>query len=104
MAGDANRKSYQAVEQWHRAAQRVERLKRDVEAAESELMKAQNDLGKHLCPGDAAIGESFQMWIHTEELGFVEKERIVVVTRTGQDEYSAKWRESSKTAQIKAVA
>lgn len=104
MAGEANRKSYEEVQRWHRASQHLDRTRSQVNKAELELHNAENDLGKHLCPPDAEINEEFSMWVHTEELGMLEKERLVVVKKTGENDYSVTWREQRKAKAQSAVA
>jgi hypothetical protein len=104
MAGEGNRGSNEVVRQWHRSAQRVESLKSQLRSAECDLRNATNKAGKHLCPPDAEVGESFQMWIRTDDTGFVEKERIVIATRMNDLDYKLEWRSKKpKPVEVKAA-
>jgi hypothetical protein len=92
MAVEGNSKSNDAVERWHSAVKQLEYAKSQVASAECELANAQNAAGKALCPADAAIGEEFQLGINGESLGLAERESLIVVKRTGQQDYELKWR------------
>ncbi len=92
MAGEGNRATNEHVERWYRSRQRLERAQAEVRSAECELANAANALAVHLAPKDAAINEEFQIWVHTEELGMVEKERLVVVKKHDTNEFSVRWR------------
>lgn len=97
MAGEGNSASSEVIERWHRAVQRLADARREAGSAECELTNAANAAGRHLCPNDAGIGEEFQMWIRTEHLGMSEKERLVVVKRTGHSDYEVTWRKPKQT-------
>lgn len=51
---------------WVQAHDSLERIKRKVSSAETELRNATNQFGQHLNPGDMKAGEIINMWFEVE--------------------------------------
>lgn len=52
----------QNIKQWKAAFEEVQQLRRQLRAAECELLNAETKLAKGLLPKDAKAGEQFCMW------------------------------------------
>lgn len=55
-------KTFQLVERWDHAVERVERLRQELNSAECEQRNAETALGKWLVPADAQEGEQYNIW------------------------------------------
>lgn len=76
------------VREWRRAIERLAEAKRRHQGAETELLNAANELGKHLIPDDARNGERFAVWVRIGH----KDERLVVVTRAPSGDYDLQFR------------
>lgn len=50
------------IANWKHAVERVNRADEEKKKATRELVVAENELGKWLCPGDKKSGENFCVW------------------------------------------
>lgn len=73
----------QSLARWHVAKKRLADSKQELSYAETELRSAETALGKHLCPKDATLDETFNLWVGQD---------LLVVTNTGSNNYKIQFR------------
>lgn len=62
----ASRATQDLFDRWLAAKEGVDTAQQRLNSAETELLNATNDLGKHLTPEDAKMGEEFSIWVGQE--------------------------------------
>jgi hypothetical protein len=90
MADESN-KTTLLVEQYTKALHCESDCEANLRNAVNERVAAINRLGKHLCPSDAKVGESFSIWVRDTDR-YPDRERLLVITKKSTDEFMVSWR------------
>lgn len=66
----------------------VTATKRQLSRAEINLLNAANELGKHLVPKDAKVGETFSIWVRVTD----KEEALLNITVAEHGDFILSWR------------
>lgn len=78
-----SKKSADLLDLWTRSIGFVDKLKAELNGAQCSERNARNELGKWMCPPDAAVSETFHMWIC---------DGLLTIKKTGEANYELHWR------------
>ena len=92
---NTTREGNHKVRRFTAAAKTIERIKRDLTSAETEMTNATNDLGEWLVPDDAKIGEVFHVWFAD---GIIQAELV------GAHDFKVSWRKRPSLKTITDLA